>query len=302
MTQPPDDRGGPPGATPDPASSEQPTIAWTPPDRPPVPPEPATPDDPSMESTDAAPTTVPPAQSPLISAAPTPVVAWASPQAKVREVAPGLVFASTGARFVAYLIDLFILGVIDRVVVSALGAMGVVPTPTAVDPSDLTAVFTTDTFVGAIVTTAIGGAYFVLSWSGGRRATIGQRLLQIQVGNAFDGAPLAFEQAIRRWIGLGLFLGLFVFSPALVLIATTAQLIWEITLLVTTASSPAKQGLHDRLANSALVRPATAGNGLVTACLVLVLVLVALFVLSLVALIGLGSQLPSILSAVGESV
>ena len=112
-----------------------------------------------------------------------------------------------------------------------------------------------------ILTVVLGGFYFVLSWSGGRRATIGQRLFKIQVGNAFDGAPLTFEQAIRRWLGLGEFLGLFVFAPGLAALAGTLQIIWSLVLLVTTATSPTKQGLHDRFANTALVRPTTAGNG-----------------------------------------
>jgi hypothetical protein len=35
----------------------------------------------------------------------------------------------------------------------------------------------------------------------------------------------------------------------------TALLLWSIVLLVTTAVSPTKQGLHDRFANSAIVQP-----------------------------------------------
>jgi len=322
MTQPPDDRDDPSGPSPDPAAADQPTIAWTPPE--PSPPT-TSPEAPAAPGTDFAGTSgppvgwgteapvappavpagtpaAPPAQNPLISADTAPVVAWAAPQTTVREVAPGLVFASTAARFVAFVIDLFILGVVDRIVISALQAMGIVPAPTIADPRNLTAVFTTDTFLGVVVTTAIGGAYFVLSWSGGRRATIGQRLLRIQVGNAFDGAPLAFEQAIRRWLGLGLFLGLFVFAPALAAVASLIQLVWMVSLLITTASSPTKQGLHDRLANSALVRPTAAGNGWVTACLVIVVILMLLAVVSIVGLIALGGQVETILSRVGESI
>ena len=41
-----------------------------------------------------------------------------------------------------------------------------------------------------------------------------------------------------------------------------------IVLLVTTAASPTKQGLHDRIANSAIVQP-IGREGPVTACLIL---------------------------------
>jgi uncharacterized RDD family membrane protein YckC len=54
-----------------------------------------------------------------------------------------------------------------------------------------------------ILSVVIGGVYFIASWSGGRRATLGQRIFQIQVGNAFDGRPLRLDQAVRRWLGFG---------------------------------------------------------------------------------------------------
>ena len=58
---------------------------------------------------------------------------------------------------------------------------------------------------------------------------------------------------------------------------------------------------RDRFANTAMVRPANAGNaaGIVIGCL---LIFVAVAVLSIVALIFLGSQVSTILSTVGESV
>ncbi len=81
------------------------------------------------------------------------------------------------------------------------------------------------------------------------------------------------------------------------------QLIWQVTLLVTTASSPTKQGLHDRLANSALVRPTSAGNGWVNACLVIAVgSLMALVVLGVLAFLANADQIRSILSEVGESI
>ena len=143
---------------------------------------------------------------------------------------------------------------------------------------------------------AVSALYFIGSWSGGRRATLGQRLLKIQVGNAFDGRPLTLDQAIRRWLGFGEFIWLIGFVPGLAGFSSL-YFLWALVLLITTAASPTKQGLHDRLANSAVVRPVNAGNGLAISCVVILLILLLIPLLSIVALIFLGSQVSSILSA-----
>ena len=156
--------------------------------------------------------------------------------------------------------------------------------------------------VYSIVTVLLGAAYFILSWSGGRRATLGQRVLHIQVGNAADGRSLTTEQAVRRWLGLGAFLSVFNVVPALAGVASLVELLWVIVLLITTATSPTKQGFHDRFANSAVVRPIGASNTLATACLVIAVIVVVLFVVSIIALLAIGGQVSTILSQVGESV
>jgi hypothetical protein len=66
--------------------------------------------------------------------------------------------------------------------------------------------------------------------------------------------------------------------------------------------SPTKQGLHDRFANTAVVRPATAGSGAAMACLVIAIVIALAALAAIIGLIFLGGQVSSILSAVGESV
>lgn len=298
MSQPPDDQRPTPWEPSDPTPpADQPTIAWTPPaDGTDAPPPPETPPAPP-----ATPPPTEPPPSPLISATPAPAVAWAPPDAAVvQEIAPGLVFARTLPRFVAFLLDLLIIGLVAGIVASVIGLGTNAPITLPDGSLDYSSMFTSVELT--ILTVVLGGFYFVLSWSGGRRATIGQRLFKIQVGNAFDGAPLTFEQAIRRWLGLGEFLGLFVFAPGLAAFAGTLQIVWSLVLLVTTATSPTKQGLHDRFANTALVRPTNAGNGAATACLVIAIILIVLAVLSVFALIIVGGQVSSILSAVGDSI
>ena len=82
------------------------------------------------------------------------------------------------------------------------------------------------------------------------------------------------------------------------------ELLWAIILLITTATSPTKQGLHDRFANTALVRPSGQGtSGLATACLDRrSWSWSCARVASIVALILLGSQVSTILSEIGESI
>jgi uncharacterized RDD family membrane protein YckC len=232
----------------------------------------------------------------IISASPT---SWARPPAAQVEVAPGLTFADTTSRVIGYIIDWIVLFFAISIVAAVLASVMSL-TASALDESVAN---TIGGPTGSIAFTAIGLAYFVGSWTGGRRATIGQRAMGIQVGNAFDGRPLSLAQALRRWLGLGHWLGLLAIVPSLSSPSGLMQLLWVIILLITTATSPTKQGLHDRFANSALVRPLGQGtSGVAKACLVIVVVLLLLFVISIVALVYLGGQLSTILSQVGESI
>jgi uncharacterized RDD family membrane protein YckC len=238
---------------------------------------------------------VPPAPPPPETGLP-PGVGWSPPVPARQEVAPGLVFADTAARFVAYIIDVILVGITASIIAAPFAW----DTPFDPNAPFSDAAFRTTEYT--VLATVIGAIYFILSWTGGRRATLGQRILKIQVANAFDGRPLTLDQAVRRWLGLGDFLNLLGFTPGLGALTGGLVFIWMIVLLITTATSPTKQGLHDRFANSAVVRPTNAGNTAVVACLVIVLILVAIAVLSIVALVFLGSQVSDILSSVGDSV
>jgi uncharacterized RDD family membrane protein YckC len=221
-----------------------------------------------------------PTGAPEPAADPPPPVRWAVPTA-VAEVpgAPGLAFADVASRIAAFLVDVLIVGIVGVVVVLALGHGERVYTERA------SFVWVSSWTVNVAVA-LLGSAYFTFFWSGGRRATIGQRMLAIQVGNAFDGRPLTFGQAGRRWLGYGIFLGLLAVVPSLRGFATLAQTIWIVVLLASIARSPMKQGLHDRFAHSALVRPANrASGGPAMACLIVLIVLGFLFVAGVALLI-----------------
>jgi uncharacterized RDD family membrane protein YckC len=232
-------------------------------------------------------------------------VGWAPAIVQRPEVAPGLTFSDTPSRIVAWFIDGILLFVLDLMISAVLQAVGLessgVRSLTGQSGGSSVAVYSTTNTLGTLATLAVSAAYFIGSWSGGRRATIGQRLLSIQVGNAFDGRALTLDQAIRRWLGLGEFIVLIGFVPGLSA-AAGLWVIWVIVLFITTATSPTKQGIHDRIANSAVVRPSTAGSSWAMACAVAAIALAVLALLSIVALIFLGGQVSTILSNVGESV
>ena len=234
-----------------------------------------------------------------------PGVGWAAPVPVVQEVAPGLVFSSTGARWVAWFVDVVILGIFLATISAILDAVGLTsPGPSTAsfgEPGYWDAYLRADP-IGAVLTVAVSALYFVGSWTGGRRATLGQRLLSIQVGNAFDGRSLTMEQAVRRWLGLGEVVSLLGVVPGLAGAGSLLLFVWWIVLFVTTATSPTKQGLHDKLANTAVVRPTSAGNGWIMGCFVILLILALLAMFSIVSLIFLGGQVSTILSTVGESV
>ena len=232
-----------------------------------------------------------------------PSVLWASPSAPVSQEipgAPGLSFADTPSRFVGYVLDSIIVSIVGSIIAGILG-LGRGTVVTSGSTTSANYAVTGGAFLVPYV--VVGFAYFVFFWSGGRRATPGQQLFKLQVGNAFDGMALTATQAIKRWFALGTFLSLFSILPAIYPLASLVELVWVIALFVTTVRSPTKQGFHDKFANSAVVRPSgQSSSALLMTCLIIILVLAALFVVSIIALIFLGSQLSTILSDVGSSI
>jgi uncharacterized RDD family membrane protein YckC len=147
----------------------------------------------------------------------------------------------------------------------------------------------------AVIYFGVEFLYFVGLWTSGGRATLGMRLMKLQIGNAFDGRTLTMSQAVRRWLALSLLPGA---ASALGGLAS----LWALVLLISTAISPTRQGLHDRFANSAIVQPIGASTPALACLLLLVLLLVVVPLIAIVALILLGGQVSTILSTVGTSV
>lgn len=293
MTQPPDD--------------EQPTVTWTPPEEPPL--EPPTEPPTAAPTTDAAPDaaappmappTTPPTtpaegQSPLISWAPSggaagaapgegAIVGWDAPSSALPPSAvEGYQTAGVGSRIVAWLLDGAILGLATLlvlvVVVIALGEP-------FVDDAVATSALTT------ILTVGFSFLYFVGFWTSASGATLGMRSLGMRVVEAPGPRPLGVGGAVVRWAALGYPVAAVTLVPVLGSIASWALVAWSIVLLITTAISDTNQGLHDRFANSAVLRRIGAGSGwAVVGCLILIgIAFVLLLILPLIALASLGPE------------
>jgi uncharacterized RDD family membrane protein YckC len=218
----------------------------------------------------ASPPPASPPAGPPPSAAPSGMPAWTSSITSTQPVAgpAGLYYADVPNRIIAWIIDAILVAIVSAIIGIVLFAIFGAPSTTKVveDPNAFlgfrteTSTNFVSTLIYAVVGIGISAGYFVYTWTT-MRASVGQRLLGMQVGNAADGATLTMEQAIRRWLALG---GIFSLAqtlnplPLLGILIALASLIWVIALIVTTAQSPTKQGLHDQFAGTIVVKAARA--------------------------------------------
>ena len=169
----------------------------------------------------------------------------------------GLVYGDVPNRIIAYIIDAFVIVLINIVAGMVLGIVGL--SVVTVSGLDVSYNYVASAIL-ALVGLAISGAYFVYSWTS-QRATLGMKVLNLQIGTAPGGTTITTDQSIRRWLALGA-----VFSiaqvlnplPFIGLLIAIAALGWVIFLLYTTANSPTKQGWHDVFANTMVVKAARA--------------------------------------------
>ena len=187
--------------------------------------------------------------------APAPMGGWqAPPPAATLPGIPGFVYADVPNRFIALIIDAIVMGLVFVVIAFILAAVGLDAGFTVTNADALA------TVVFALISLALGAAYFIYTWTT-MRASVGMRVLGMQVGNAFDGKTLTMEQATKRWLALW---GPSTLSQALTGLTgigtaiSFVVLLYLIYLLYTTAKSPTKQGFHDIFANTVVVKAARA--------------------------------------------
>jgi uncharacterized RDD family membrane protein YckC len=126
--------------------------------------------------------------------------------------APGLVYGGFWIRFVAYVIDAILVGIVYSVAFAISAALGVL------------------VYVAALV-------YFPVCWAV-LGQTIGMMPFGLRVVRADDGGKITWTNAILRLIG-------FVISAIFLYIG----LIWA-------AFDPRKQGWHDKIGGTVVIKPA----------------------------------------------
>jgi uncharacterized RDD family membrane protein YckC len=280
---------------------------------PPVPPAPNMPTEPPIAPPETPADATPPASSPIISAAPTePTSGWASPTAPavppgagwevpaagaaVATTQDGYVISGIGSRIVAWLIDTTLAGIIPALVsLSLFDFQGIVRrgieqaerNPAGrLDTAVYTIPVTLDYVLITLITLGIQYLYFVGFWTSRWRATPGMMGLSMRVVDAASGGTLSIVEATKRWVALGFPLALLALVAALQSAAGLLQFGLLIFLFFTTVTNARRQGLHDRWANSLVIRSASSGNGAtVVGCLLWgILIIVLGFVASTIVL------------------
>lgn len=233
MTQPGQPGAPPPGGQPPAPPPQAPPPTWQSTPQPPTPPPAGTP---------------PPQMN---------MPAWTGNLTSTVPVAgpAGYFYADVPNRAIAFIIDYIIFFIVYFIVgaiaVTIFGAnLGIIQVQT-----------TTSVLVQQVLAYGAAAAYFIYTWVA-MRGTVGMRLLGMQIGHEADGRTLTYQQAAMRFallFGPGFVAGLVSsFALSLGLIASLVSFIWFIALLVTTAQSPTKQGLHDRYAHTMVVKAARA--------------------------------------------
>jgi len=239
-------------------------------------------------------------------------MAWAPPVVVPAGPAAGVEYAGVLPRFVAWLLDniiLFVIGLVITVpaLLIAVGSIDWSAIANGPVRSTSTDYFTGGVFIALLVAALLGEAvrlaYFGLQWASGARATLGMRVLKLQVANAADGRTITRTQAVKRWVVMGSLLSLLGFVPVIGLFSGWLELAWNLVLLITTGVSPTKQGVHDKVADTVVVQPpGGSGNAAAMGCVIIVVIVALIFILPIVALIFLGGQISGILDEVGRSV
>lgn len=170
---------------------------------------------------------------------------------------PGFYYADVPDRIIAFIIDIILLAIIGSVLALVLGGLlgGLVSSPSL---SSAGGELNPGAFLGvSIAQLAVSLGYFGYFWTTSR-GTPGMKLLGLQIGHEIDGRSIGWNQAVVRWLILGIPSILSTFtayaSSGLSLIISVVGVAWLLVLLYSMAQSPAKQGLQDRYAHTILVK------------------------------------------------
>ena len=167
----------------------------------------------------------------------------------------GLFYADLPNRIIAYIIDVILLAIVGAIVTAITGSFMPVVQFDFVNGfhyNYLAAI------INAVISGGISAAYFIYTWTA-MRGTLGMKVLGMQIGSEKDGTTLTMDQAIRRWLAVGGWITIAQALNPLPLLGILIGLValgYVIYLLYTTAQSPTKQGFHDHLVGSMVVKEA----------------------------------------------
>ena len=113
----------------------------------------------------------------------------------MQQPAPGVFYAGNGARFIAYVVDAFILGAIISVVFLVLTVIGLAAASN--DGSAIAGLIVAIGFVGAFLVYLV---YLPWFWAHGGQ-TPGMKVMHVRVVRENDGGPLTLGQAFLRLVG-----------------------------------------------------------------------------------------------------
>jgi uncharacterized RDD family membrane protein YckC len=321
MTQPPDDRVPPP-RDPDAevpadepvAPDSAPTVAWSPSDATPSDSEP-----PSETAAETPPAEAPPVPSPgpIISADTTtqPAPGWEVPGAPPplpasvsgggweipSGVAPvqqqeGYVVAGLGARFVAWLIDIVLSSIVpialaailvdwNSLLQSFLDQIRFDASGRPISTGMITFPVTLDLILITLISVGVQFLYFIGFWTSRWQATPGMIGLRMRLVDANTGGELSLMQASKRWVAMGWPLALLVIVPVLQNAISLAQFGLNFFLFISAFTNVRRQGWHDKVANSLVIRSVTSGDGATfIGCLVYIVMVILLSVVAALAL------------------
>jgi uncharacterized RDD family membrane protein YckC len=216
----------PPPAYPPPAPADAAQQPAYPPAAPPPAYPPAVPAPPAYPL--AAP---PPAYPPGVPPPPGYQQPWAVPMEAIGP-APGVRFASHGARLVAYIVDGILISVLATAVFIALSIVAGLFAAAGAAPLAVVALI-----LAVVATFLVGLGYFPWFWANGG-ATPGMRIFNLRIVRDRDGSPIGWSEAILRLIGF--WVSSLVFYLGFIWIFIDKR----------------RRGWHDLIAGTVMVQPA----------------------------------------------
>jgi hypothetical protein len=171
----------------------------------------------------------------------------------------GLLIADVPNRIIALILDVILLAIVGLLLALLIGgAFGGLETGRSLDSAGGGLNIGAFLVVG-VAQLAISFGFFGYSWVV-LRATPGMKMLRLQIGDQVDGHSISWNQALLRWLLLGIAATLVtypVYVPSAIgLLLGVVALAWLVVLLYSIGQSPAKQGFHDRHARTILIRAA----------------------------------------------